>query len=152
MFGRSGIELWDLASLKRTKRLDLDKDPTLIYSLALSPDAHYVAFGCDRIELWDVETGERILFDGSRAESFTSEEPPPEGDPLTAWSILSLSCLADMAFIGSEEVAAVYYDGSFSIWNVRTRKCVRRVRIEERWQDTIVRLNWDGPVPLTVKR
>jgi WD40 repeat protein len=129
------MEIWDLTSLKPTKRLTFDPALNFPDSFALAPDGRHVAFGSEKLELWSVNTGERWILDDGPAErrrrGDSSAPPlPPEGeDAMTRAAMLLMFRLADVAFLDNERLAAVYHDGSYSVWHLPTRTCMIRNNI-----------------------
>jgi len=133
LLGQGGIELRALPSLALLKKSG-PRDYQY-YEGAVSSDGRYVAFGLERLELWDTDANKVELLDEMDSkvilsDTFRHRDDPVGDDVFGRVAAQDQHCLACLRFIGeSHRLAAVSHGGIFSLWDVSKRNRLRRDRM-----------------------
>jgi hypothetical protein len=139
-YSDDAIEIRELPSLRLSSQLNIKRLSTFtddpVFSLAVSHDARYVAFGSDQLQLWDTRTSTVQTLDAMRSNTLRAMRNSlfPSEDPLEHISEEFFArrqyCLADIRFIeDSSKFAMVTHDGTYAVWDADSGACLRRDHI-----------------------
>jgi len=132
--GRGRIEVRSLPDLSLVKSVDLGGTNHVIAgnSIAISPNARYLALGTERLELVEIASGKIHLLDKMNEYLVNSQlrlAPEPFGE-LGEALVRAGYCVATLRFVGDGgQLAAITHDGVFTLWDCSTRTCLRRAHI-----------------------
>jgi hypothetical protein len=132
------IEIREFPSLKVSAQLGIKGLSTVAngptFSIALSHDAHYVAFGSDSLELWDTRKMRVRTLDAMnsqllrrRRDLFFPYQSRPPGCLFGDIYAELQYCLADIKFFeDGSKLAVLTRDGIYTVWNAENGDCLRR--------------------------
>jgi hypothetical protein len=129
------IEIRELPFLGLSARLNIKgryrPEDDYAFSIAASHDARYVAFGSDRLELWDSRTMQVRTLDAMRSSIVRGKDDYifPGSDFSCVDGCLQY-CLADIKFMDdSSRFAVLTRDGVYAVWDAESGVCLRRDHI-----------------------
>jgi hypothetical protein len=137
LLGHNHIEVRSVPSLAMMRMLSLAKEGDY-WNIAISDDGQHVAFGIDRLEIWDTRTGIVELLDKMNSELLSSKrfrcrECYANRDDVGGRYFAAMQlCIANLRFLAeADRLAVLTHDGHFAIWDVVKKSRVEATRIAD---------------------